>query len=666
MISSSFTSVPSSKNYSSTDNFSAKKTVGIDQGVQVAFAIMPYHKLSTPALGASILQQCLTNHNIHSKIFYYGFSFAKHIGLPLYNHITKSSATHLIGEWTFSSAAFDASSLNSPETFHYFKPEYESVYRFTPAWIHQCALDLLESKPRIVVCSSLFQQNVASLALLRKVKQLDPSVQTIMGGPNTEGILGIALLRRAPWLDFVCSGDGEEALPHLCSQLLKSSHPSTYPLGVTSQGTISDYQTSPSDSIFPRATLSDINKSPMPCYDDFFATLEAYKDDFQITPALLVESARGCWWGQRSQCTFCGLNGDMMRYRAKDPESFGENLLDVADRFSVSQLQFVDNIIDKKYFTSFLPKFAGKNYELFYETKADITESEFKAFADSGTHFIQPGIESLSTNVLQLMKKGTSLSINLRCLRLCKEYGISPSWTILCKFPFEEESWYEDVCKLIPLLFHLPPPSTILPIHFDRFSPYFDQRHDFGLDLSPYTSYDFVYPKYNSSNADVAYFFKPSGQPDLEVHPYQCGLTGYYKQCLDLVREWSELWLPRNLPSSKITPDSVPFLYLDTDSEGTTFIHDGRLNPRQPLSTVVNQSLVSLLTCCRNGASASKVFSLVNAEKPPFSISELHQSLSNGWLVNDNHVYISIVQNRNTSAVSMLHFPGGTAQALST
>ena len=123
-----------------------------------------------------------------------------------------------------------------------------------------------------------------------------------------------------------------------------------------------------------------------------------------------------------------------MRYRAKDPDSFGDKLLHVAERFSVSQLQFVDNIIDKKYFTSFLPKFAGKNYELFYETKADITEQEFKAFADSGTHFIQPGIESLSTNVLHLMKKGTSLPINLRCLRLCKEYGISPSWTILCKF----------------------------------------------------------------------------------------------------------------------------------------------------------------------------------------------------------------------------------------
>ncbi|MAR08280.1 MAG: hypothetical protein CL862_14455 [Cyanobium sp. NAT70] len=665
MISPSSSPVQASINSSCSDDLVARNTDGANSGVQVAFAIMPYHKLSTPALGASILQQCLIDYNISSKIFYCGFSFAKHIGLSLYNRITQSSATHLIGEWTFSAAAFDSSSLSAPEAFQFFKPDYESVYRCAPLWIHQCALDLLKSHPRIVVCSSLFQQNLASLALLKKIKELDPSVKTIMGGPNTEGILGIALLRRAPWLDFVCSGDGEEVLPQLCAQLLTSSSSTTYPLGVTSQSSISDYTSSPADANFPRATLSDINKSPIPRYDDFFETLNSYTNDFKITPALLVESARGCWWGQRSQCTFCGLNGDMMRYRAKDPDSFGDKLLHVAERFSVSQLQFVDNIIDKKYFTSFLPKFTGKNYELFYETKADITEQEFKAFADSGTHFIQPGIESLSTNVLQLMKKGTSLPINLRCLRLCKEYGISPSWTILCKFPSEQEAWYKDVCELLPSLFHLPPPSTIIPIRFDRFSPYFDQRHDLGLNLDPYSSYDFVYPKYNFSNADVAYFFKPSGQPDKEAHPWQGSLTGYYKQCLNLVQRWTELWMPRNLHPSKITPASVPFLYLDSDESCTPLIHDGRTNPSRPDSIEVTKSLISLLSCCRNGASASKIFSLVNSDNPPFSAQDIKQALSKVWLVKDNNIYISIVQDRNTPAVSLHHFPGGSVQTVS-
>ena len=139
MISLSNISEQLSSNSISTDGHLLNSRDSLVQGIEVAFAIMPYHKLSTPALGASILQQCLTNHNISSRIFYYGFSFAKQIGLPLYNRITKSSPTHLIGEWTFSAAAFDVDTLNKPESYHFFKPEYESVYRCTPKWIYQCA-----------------------------------------------------------------------------------------------------------------------------------------------------------------------------------------------------------------------------------------------------------------------------------------------------------------------------------------------------------------------------------------------------------------------------------------------------------------------------------------------------------------------------------------------
>ncbi len=32
------------------------------------------------------------------------------------------------------------------------------------------------------------------------------------------------------------------------------------------------------------------------------------------------ETSRGCWWGQKKHCTFCGLNPLGMNYRAKSPE----------------------------------------------------------------------------------------------------------------------------------------------------------------------------------------------------------------------------------------------------------------------------------------------------------------------------------------------------------
>ena len=35
-------------------------------------------------------------------------------------------------------------------------------------------------------------------------------------------------------------------------------------------------------------------------------------------PVDVVETSRGCWWGERSHCTFCGLNGMGMTYRSKN------------------------------------------------------------------------------------------------------------------------------------------------------------------------------------------------------------------------------------------------------------------------------------------------------------------------------------------------------------
>lgn len=45
---------------------------------------------------------------------------------------------------------------------------------------------------------------------------------------------------------------------------------------------------------------------------------------------------------------------------------------------------------------------------MFYEVKADLSEADMEVLAKTGVKFIQPGIESLATSTLKLMKKGTS------------------------------------------------------------------------------------------------------------------------------------------------------------------------------------------------------------------------------------------------------------------
>jgi radical SAM superfamily enzyme YgiQ (UPF0313 family) len=61
------------------------------------------------------------------------------------------------------------------------------------------------------------------------------------------------------------------------------------------------------------------------------------------------ESARGCWWGAKHHCTFCGLNGSAMRFRAKSPQRVLSELADLARRHHSFRFEAVDNILEPRY-----------------------------------------------------------------------------------------------------------------------------------------------------------------------------------------------------------------------------------------------------------------------------------------------------------------------------
>jgi magnesium-protoporphyrin IX monomethyl ester (oxidative) cyclase len=65
--------------------------------------------------------------------------------------------------------------------------------------------------------------------------------------------------------------------------------------------------------------IHDMDRMPGPDYDDYFDALGASSLGPRFRPAWLIESARGCWWGARSHCTFCGLNGATVAFRARAP-----------------------------------------------------------------------------------------------------------------------------------------------------------------------------------------------------------------------------------------------------------------------------------------------------------------------------------------------------------
>ncbi len=529
--------------------------------MDVVLVSMPFAEVQRPSIALGLLRAALAGTGISSEVVYGNFVFAETIGLVAYQAMQSAPTDHLLGEWCFargliSEPSEDAATAREDEYLDLvlevrcngFPAQLEQrkelmrwVRSKAAACLNEIAERIVARRPPIVGCSSVFQQHCASLALLKRIRELSPQTVLLMGGANCEGAMGVATLQAFPWVDCVVSGEADGIFAQLCRVLLeqgRAADPSVLPCGAISQAHFRNtFLDAP-----PRPVLRDMDALPIPDYDDYFDTLRASPLANLIKPGLLAESSRGCWWGERSHCTFCGLNGAGMKYRSKSPERVLSELAELSRRYGMRSFQFVDNILDMSYFKTVLPRLAGATdkYSLFYETKANLKREQVRLLADAGVRWIQPGIESLDDNALRLIGKGNSALINLQLLKWSREFGIHVSWNILSGLPGESDRWYSDMAQWLPAIFHFQPPSGLNRVRYDRFSPYHMRPGDFGLALNPSRAYAYVYPLPKELLMRLAYSFEDSGAPG-HVHRGVHDQAGR-QELQEVLTEWNDLW----------------------------------------------------------------------------------------------------------------------------
>ncbi len=475
----------------------------------VALVLMPFAAPYRPSIALGLLKASLNSVGIESRIYHPNLWYAEAVSLEALMRAGGYRAECQVGEWIFSSAVFP--DFHPDEEAYYallpgIQPEARSAVsklrELSPEFVDLTARRILRDKPRIVGCSSMFQQHCASLALLRRIKELAPEVITIIGGANCEASMGEVTHSAFSWVDYLVNGEAEVAFPLLCADLLEGRQ-------TTLAGVLTPWDRG--KGLKPeRLTVDDLNRSPLPEYDDYFEALEESTVSDCLSPGLLVETSRGCWWGQKHHCTFCGLNGSGMGYRSKSGPRVLEEFEALANRYKIRAFALVDNIIDMAHLKTVLALLVDRSepYNLFYETKANLRRDQVRLFSEAGVNWIQPGIESMHDEVLKIMDKGTTALINVQLLKWCREFGIKVIWNLLMGFPGEKPEWYEEMAEWLPLIAHLNPPTSMGMVRYDRFSPYHTDPERYGIELSPCPTYAFVYPLNLQQLSDMAYFFE--------------------------------------------------------------------------------------------------------------------------------------------------------------
>jgi ribosomal peptide maturation radical SAM protein 1 len=502
----------------------------------VVFVQMPFAGIERPSLALGLFTSSLRADGTSTEAVYANIGFAERIGLAAYTLMRLAAPSSLLGEWIFSESAFRdaAAGLPAPrQPDRHF--DVDAVFidtvvrdlghadlpallldlrRRAALFVEETSREILRLGPRVVACTSMFDQHAASLALLRRLKELAPGVFTAIGGANCAGPMGRATHDALPSLDFTVTGEFDPYAASFFRGLVAAEgDPARVgPLPPNVLGP-ADHAVEGRGPLPPGAILTDMDRAAVPDYDDFFEQLYSSPVSGYVVPSIPLETSRGCWWGAKQHCTFCGLNAEGMSFRKKNPARALDEIRALTSRYGIYRFSATDNILDMSYFQTVLPELAadGRGYNFFYETKANLKREHVKALADAGCYFIQPGIESLHDETLRIMRKGNTACGNIQLLKYCVELGVTPAWSILCGFPGSDPEWVAEVAEELPLLFHLPPPNGTTPIRFDRFSPYEQRPADYGLTLEPLQAYRMVYPVEEGVLRGLAYFFRDAG-----------------------------------------------------------------------------------------------------------------------------------------------------------
>jgi ribosomal peptide maturation radical SAM protein 1 len=508
---------------------------------------MPFQHFDRPSIQLGLLKAIGDAHGFPVRTLHATLDFAVRIGVDYYEQLAEHRGM-LVGDWLFSIEAFGDA---APDPHGKFLEEFGAELSYldgstgsardrlmamrehdVPAFLDAIVDELAGA--RLVGFSSTFQQNTASFGIARRLKQRYPDIVTVFGGANFDGEMGLELVRSIDCIDYAVIGEGDSAFPALLGALAEGKDPSEIP-GVARLVGDRVVATPPAP---PRTQLDDL---PAPDYSEYFdrAALLGLPTGHVTIP---FESARGCWWGAKHHCTFCGLNGTTMQFRAKTPTRVLDELDQQAQRYRSFRFEAVDNILDPSYLTTLFPAIVEgrRDYQIFYEVKANLTRAQLKGLAEAGVSALQPGLESLSSNVLRLMGKGVRAAQNVNFLRWARYYGISVSWNILWGFPGETAEDYAAQADAIPHLAHLQPPTSADRVWLERFSPLFTQPERFPMRRrEPEPSYRYVYPA-TVDLERIAYFFEYETTEALDATDYTA--------LREAVARWSKSWQAETPP----------------------------------------------------------------------------------------------------------------------
>jgi radical SAM superfamily enzyme YgiQ (UPF0313 family) len=288
--------------------------------------------------------------------------------------------------------------------------------------------ELKKFQPDLIGIYTLTDFFMASKELVEFGKNLGAKI--VLGAAHPT-LLPEQTLREIPELDFVVRGEGERALLDLIQELNGDKNFSRiYGLGFRKDQQIILNELAPEPI--------DIDSLPIPDRD-LFEGLSRYLRN----RALNLHISRGCPFN----CSFCQptlrlMFGKKLRYRS--PELVVEELKILNKKYGIREFFFHDDIftVNKKWLSGLVEKInqadLRRGFRYVVNSRVDTFDEDIaKLLREMGVYYVLFGLESGSQDVLDQMKKGTTVEQAYQAFGLCRKFGFRTHAYIILAGPGE-------------------------------------------------------------------------------------------------------------------------------------------------------------------------------------------------------------------------------------
>lgn len=321
-------------------------------------------------------------------------------------------------------------------------------------------LSLVECTKRVegsdVVGISSVTSNVhIALMLAIRIKHATPNVKIIFGGIHPS-LYPLEILKRKE-VDVVVIGEGEYVL-HEILNCWNNEEDIDGIAGIAFKrdGEIIVNPLRPQEKMLDQFPFPARHLLPMELYRPFV---------YLRKPARAIISSRGCPF----LCVFCCRDISGRRYRLRKPEKVIEEIKELSEKWNSKEIDFQDPVfgLNENWVRKFCKMLINEKLDLVWSalTRVDLVDKKLlRLMKKAGCWMLYYGIEAGNQQLLNNIKKKTTLELIRKSVQLTSSIGIKTWGSFMFALPGEDPKLAEDTlsfAKSLPLdfaSFHLTTP----------------------------------------------------------------------------------------------------------------------------------------------------------------------------------------------------------------